>query len=397
MIGGGQFWNLAVTIGVGQRGPVSSNRFGKGSPINTAGRRRSTSAEGADAPRAREGEIEEPAHGDLVRGFYRSRVKPVLASLRELRPYSISNTVVMSGSPRGGTTWLASVLAMLPRSSLLWEPLDLRCSSELREMGLEWRTYLPPEAPHAALQSYFERVMTGRLHTERIHSQSPIGEILQTETYIVKFVRGQMMLPWLDRHFGFAKPAILLIRHPCAVVSSQLRWGEWRGMETPRFTTVLEAYPQFEEILSEVRSFEQKLAALWAMEFAIALDPQRPCPFLVVTYEQMVQDGEGQLERIFGALGRPVPDRAVAQLRRPSVTTAADSHVVQKKSPLTGWTERLSRRQGDEILGVVRRFGIDFYGEALEPDYRRLNQRLEGVPRSRERPIGDPRSGVTEP
>lgn len=333
----------------------------------------------------------EMARDSVARGLYRQRLKPALARLRNLRPYSIANTIVMSGTPRGGTSWLAEILATLPKSSLIWEPLDLEYTEEAARLGLDWRTYVPASESRPALEEFFGRVLTGRVRNPRINNAAKLREILEAETFIVKFIRGQMLLGWLDRHLRFAKPAILLIRHPCAVVSSQLRWGEWGNMKTPRFASVLSHYPEFEEILAPLDTLEQKLAAMWAMEYRVALDAS-PCPFLVVTYEELVRDGEAQVERIFAALGHSVPPDAFARLRRPSRTATADSHVAQAKDPLTGWTGKLSRRQVREILDVVAAFGIDFYGDALEPDYRRLELQLGGdresvvVPSSRARP-----------
>ena len=39
----------------------------------------------------------------------------------------------------------------------------------------------------------------------------------------MKIIRGNLLLAWLVRNFEF--PVLYLLRHPCAVVASRLRWN----------------------------------------------------------------------------------------------------------------------------------------------------------------------------
>lgn len=63
---------------------------------------------------------------------------------------------------------------------------------------------------------------------------------------------------------------------------------------------------------------------------------------------------------------------AVKRLKVPSASTKERSNVLTGKDPLEGWTENLTQEQIERILRVVSTFGLDFYGEDLEPDYSRL-------------------------
>jgi hypothetical protein len=67
-----------------------------------------------------------------------------------------------------------------------------------------------------------------------------------------------------------------------------------------------------------------------------------------------------------------MPAEAIKHLRIPSATTKEWSNVRAGKDPLAGWTKNLTKEQIKQILAVTSTFGLDFYGEDLEPDYNRL-------------------------
>lgn len=82
-------------------------------------------------------------------------------------------------------------------------------------------------------------------------------------------------------------------------------------------------------------------------------------------------DGPGQLDRIFNALGLPVPDKAVEHLKIASVT-ANHGNPWETKNPIGNWQKSLNSKQIELILEVVESFGMSFYTDQLEPDYQKL-------------------------
>ena len=198
------------------------------------------------------------------------------------------------------------------------------------------------------------------------------SQILRNEYWIVKFVRANRLLRWMTEKFPIRTP-ILLIRHPCAVVASQMHHPSWSPItSTDADSRFLAAYPWVSDILTDIRTWEEALAATWCMDYFAPLSTPKPHPWILVTYEKLVRNGEEEIQRIFDALELEIPKSAVKSLRAPSKSVREDSSILMGEDPLAAWTKRLSKEQAKRILRLVSAFGLDFYGEGLEPDYERV-------------------------
>jgi hypothetical protein len=136
----------------------------------------------------------------------------------------------------------------------------------------------------------------------------------------------------------------------------------------------LAAYPWVSDILADIKTWEEALAAAWCMDYLAPLSTPKPHPWIFVTYERLVRHGEEEIQRIFNALGLETPRSALQGLRAPSKSVRGDSPILTGEDPLAHWTKRLSKEQVKRILHLASAFGLDFYGEGLEPDYERVEK-----------------------
>ena len=292
-------------------------------------------------------------------------------------PYDIRQTVVVSGSNRSGTTWVGEILNTVPGYCMISEPLDMIRVPEARAMGLGWRPYIAPGTDWPEAEAFFSKVLSGRLLNRTTANRLSMTQILSRKAWVIKSVRANGFLKWMTEKFPI-RPPVLLMRHPCAVVASRLRGGHKRPPVDlhpafvnldPRFA---KAYPRILDFLRTLDTLEEALAARWCIHYYVPLSLPKPHPWILVTYEGLVRRGESELERIFDALGMELIEDAVKRLKVPSATAKKWSNVVTGKDPLAGWTEYLTKEQVKRILRIVSAFGLDFYGQDLEPNYGRL-------------------------
>ncbi len=290
------------------------------------------------------------------------------------RRYDPRNTIVVASSGRGGSTWLAEIISTLPGYVLQWEPLHLRNNPESARHGFTWQNYVRPGTEAPAKRAYLDRILRGEdLSTRTLTSLNfNLGRLAQLRGYVVKCVNANGLLYWMLE--ARPVPAVLMVRHPCAVVASQLVHA-WSGLRKEDCTIpefLFEDYPHFADVFDRISEPEEVLAFEWAVQTHVPLSQPQPHPWLLTTYERLVDEGRTEVDRLFAYLGRPIPDEAYRRLDTASATTATHSNVAAGKDPLKGWTTRLSPAQIDNVLRVAHEMGVDFYSEALRPDYDRM-------------------------
>jgi hypothetical protein len=292
------------------------------------------------------------------------------------RGYDPRNTVVISGSPRGGTSWVAEVIATTPGSLLLWEPLEPSSHPNILEkLGIGYDPYVPhdlrvtPDMPEKALYEYLKDVIAGRVpFTEYLRflrwRHLPVRNLLSLERYIVKFIRGNLLLYWLLREFQLK--GVLILRHPCAVVASQMHFAwknalQWRT----RWVPFLERYdPSLLKVVDSLRTDEEVLAMDWAVTNLVPLRQPKPHPWLLVAYEDLVSSIK-EWERLCSHISCPVPP--VGIITKESTTTRLRDTESKAMFSLDKWRKHLSEKQIDAILRVCSDMGIDFYDNTGYP------------------------------
>lgn len=300
----------------------------------------------------------------------RRSVGPALVRLTASRDYDMSETLVVAGSPRSGTTWLAEVLSTLPRSAILFEPEHMLQVPQARAAGLDWHVMKSPGEEWPAGDRYFERVLRGQVVTPWTVSHLPLSRAIAPRRWIVKFVDANLMLGWLGTRFPVRAP-VLVLRHPCAVVGSQLRRG-WRLDHAPRLAAFFERFPQFRDYVASLQDPVEWSAAHWCLHTYAPLMLAQPWPFIVTTYEQATRHPEQEFERLFRRWRLPMPGDLVARTRRPSGTTDLGSEMRRSGDADAGWRKALTPAQVAMVLAVVKQFGLDFYTDDPQPDIARL-------------------------
>ena len=300
----------------------------------------------------------------------RDRISSEIFRLLVPKNYDISNTIVITGTPRSGTTWLAELISTIPNSSIIFEPLHLSRVREARIAGFEWRTIFQPGEERVKEKEYLERVFHGSILNGWTIRDMKFIRMIGLKHWIVKFVRANLIIEWLIENFSIKKP-ILIIRHPCAVISSQLRYGSWNNINGPLFANkrIVELFPQFKEYSRGLTTLEECLASRWCIENYIPLTLKKPYPFILVAYERLVLNSHEEIKRIFNELNMDVPDKIYKYIGKPSITTLEDSAIKYNSDILSHWKTNLTVQQQDSIFKVLKRYNIEFYNEHIEPDY----------------------------
>ena len=136
---------------------------------------------------------------------------------------SYRDTTMLAGTARSGTSWISEIVDQDGDLRIIHEPMRrgrLAVTSVFRP-----RHYLRPNDRDPVYLEAMERILSGRI---RSIWTDKYNRTILPKRRLIREVRANLLLPWVHANFP-EMPMILLLRHPCAVTTSQLKWGaEWK-------------------------------------------------------------------------------------------------------------------------------------------------------------------------
>ena len=180
-----------------------------------------------------------------------------------------------------------------------------------------------------------------------------------------------MMLGWIRNTFDAR--IVFLVRHPAAVVLSQMRairaWRPQRTLERYRQDHGLLAHLEqpVRRLLATSLSDFEALALSWCIENSIALKQAKASGIPVVHYENLVERGASEWARVRLALALPeMPDQEL--VARPSQQAhggkATDAALVSRYA---SWMEDIGASDAAAMQNILDLTGVTIYniGQSL--------------------------------
>jgi hypothetical protein len=333
-------------------------------------------------------------HKEEISAVYKNTIRIIQyfdKSVFSIKKFNIKDTIVISGTPRSGTTWLMEIFAKIPGYTYYFEPINPLWFTKIRGRGFKSRTYLPSDKDWLEGKDYLEKAFTGRVFSRFPtirYELEPLMQRLLAKKLIIKFVRLNRLLPWVAKRFQL-RGIFFIIRHPCAVVASQLKTRFYAYFsDSPPYRVIK---PTPEDVLNEaskidvldkeileklkgINTQEEILAAIWCLDNYIPLNSPKPHPWTTVIYEKLMKD-EKEIVRLFNEIGeRNTLKTAIRDLKEPSILTFGSERKIVSNvdKQLSKWKTALTSKQVERILKVVSDFGLDFYTEDIEPNYEKI-------------------------
>lgn len=308
----------------------------------------------------------------------------VFSFTTQLSPCRIEDTIVVSGAPRSGTTWLAELLRELPQYKMLNEPLRLDSSALVKDIeSVEWRTYLERDARFPELRKALHKALTGKVNALwmwRFRSDHPLlmlYEHLRHRKLVVKIIRASRMLGWISDRFP-VRSIVHTFRHPCAVVASRLNYqAVWREASVPSFKEIRDElgaglpdkiWKEVQPATQHMRTTAGRLALVWAIDALCVLQHRVHRPFIVTTYEDLLLDTDTEISRIVTEIGASVTESMLERFEAPSHSASQNLETDNINKQLEKWKDRLSSDQIDEILTITHEVGIGLYTSHPTPE-----------------------------
>ncbi len=273
-------------------------------------------------------------------------------------------SILVAGTVRSGTTWLAALINYNNEYRYLFEPLypDLPHSHVLGP-----RMYVRPGNRDPELLEQAQAILSGAIRHPRVDQ---FNQRAIAGRRLIKVIHGNLMLKWIRSCFPHL-PIVLLLRHPCAIVQSLLKLGWPTALEhildqDGLLSTVLQPFRQ--AIEHAQTPFERHLL-LWCVETYVPLKELAPNDVHLVFYEELCQHPGRELAALYEFLGREFDERVLARLKEPSPLTRPDSAIFSGGSAVESWKEDITGGQLKAALEMLHLFGLDrIYSEGPMPN-----------------------------
>jgi hypothetical protein len=282
---------------------------------------------------------------------------------------TIGNCILVAGAARSGTTWLGDLVAGT-EGRVLFEPFHSGKVADLR--GVNYFQYLRPQAEHQQLQTFSERVFSGRVGGPWIDRE--VSQLRPTYR-VVKEIRANLFLKWLHRHFPEV-PQVFIVRHPCAVVLSRLQLGWATDSDVAAFVSQTELVedhlaPHL-DLIGRAKTDAEKHAIIWCISQLVPLRQFEPSELNLVFYEDLVLHPHRELARVERIVARRLP-ASPADVAVPSATANRSSGLTGMGA-LLAWKRRLPADQVRQVLDTVESFGLGgLYHDAVPAEGWRQN------------------------
>ncbi|MGO9646401.1 MAG: hypothetical protein ACLPY5_16835 [Candidatus Bathyarchaeia archaeon] len=293
--------------------------------------------------------------------------------------HDLTKTIVLGGTARSGTTWLAQVLGKIMRYRLIFEPYF---PEKVPEYKLKFRQYLRPDEVNPAFRSFTEHVLTGRIRNGWTDSHN---RSLIANGRIVKEVRASLFLKWIRNNFRNVT-ILYMLRHPCAVVDSWNRAGFQPSFDIEcmleQKVLVKDYLDRYMPILRTANTDIAKMAFVWCIDQVVTLNTMEHQDYLVTTYEDLWLKPNDELKLIMEYIGARDVEPQFDARSIISDTVGRDSAILANRNPLEAWRSSLTEHQIETVLEIVRKFSLDvIYDDNPLPHNDKLASLLETASR----------------
>jgi hypothetical protein len=304
--------------------------------------------------------------------------------------------ILVTGSPRSGTTWVGDVLRQSPGMMLLTEPFNPDLSQRpWRVCNIrfgEWFVYVTDENA-GEFEAPIRRMLELRHDTlDRLRACRCMKDVIDVSARAARFgasrftTRASVMKDplalvsseWLQRRFGAR--VIVMIRHPAAIVSSYKRLNlcvDIRGLLRQPLLLRDLLGPMEEELREFVMPAQEpdivdQAAMLWkALHYVIHEFQQRHPDWLFIRHEDLSRDVASGFGRICDYAGvkftQAVKKFAVESNdeRLPPELAVQDAFTTRRNAALNlkNWKNRLTPDEIARVRARVQDVSRHFYSD----------------------------------
>jgi hypothetical protein len=271
------------------------------------------------------------------------------------------NTVLVIGSGRSGSTWIANLINHSNNYRLIFEPFHHAHCPYMKNFP-EPLFFGSTEDISPMQEQILDNIVRGKYQLQWMNKFN--RRILSTKR-IIKSIRAHYLLDWFWN--TLQPPIVFLMRHPLAVVASRMAYYKIDASWAPNLTPITQNEPlmkqldskQQELVRAAITPFQQNLS-LWCVQNFIALQQLATIPHCLVFYEEFYNDPIVEVKRIYKFLKQPFKKKNIRNIRKLAKIRYIDVDK-SKNDSLSKWQGAFSEEEKKQAEVYLRTFWLDKY------------------------------------
>ncbi len=292
--------------------------------------------------------------------------KLTLIAKAMLNPSDIGKAIVITGSGRSGTTWLAEILSTAHNCSLMFEPDHPKKCPEAMSSDLRAWKFFDPTAEHTQLKIFMHQALAGNVVNDYTADWADhnLVRLWKTRYWVVKFIFSNNLLPWIVRHIALERKPIHIYRHPGAIFASWklLDWMDKEKWKLPdpnqlsQWWTAIPGLPDYQSVEVSQPSVARYFTLTWVMENYLPLTQSYAGQWRILSYEKLANSPETEFRRLFAELNLTPPNDLSKRLTTQSRSSWNSSK--RREAATTAWRNELTPAEISEIEAVIEVCGL---------------------------------------
>lgn len=281
----------------------------------------------------------------------------------EKTKYKSESNVYLFSDPRGGSTWLMEILSRSVSGPIVWEPLHTKNGLLPKKLKIGFRPYIPESINWPEAIYYFRKVFEHKCYNWWSTKYTSLGRC-SNEQMLIKFIKGNALLPWLTKNFDFSHKPILLLRHPVAVALSQIKAfpQDWDIDEIIKNQSYPDLYLKHRDFFCSLETQLERQVAVWCLHNCEVINHvERNNRWITIYYEHLVLDPIPTLKSLFNDLSLQMPAQIQEQLKKRSQTDFKNDLLENPMDQISKWESLLNPEEKGRVQEVLDYFKIDVY------------------------------------
>lgn len=292
------------------------------------------------------------------------------------------DTLVIFSDQRHGSTWLMELLSKNINNCLInWESLqeDNRITPD--RFNFSWKPILAIEYENKEIINFFKKLHKFKYVNSWTVSQNRFSDVLKGKFVITKYVKANLLVPFLFNSINFINKPIFLLRHPIDVCISQINHFS-KNDETLK--NIKEVNIFISKYFSHIKLFDEKqkfnkleLQIInWCINNCYTIDRIKDLNIEVVFYSDLLMNPKLEIDKILKTVDSEYVMRNTQAtkfnnyLRKPSFTIDKEHFKSDPKKQLTKNIEKLDEKTKDRIQNIFDHFSFKLYTAYSSDPYK---------------------------